>query len=135
VSEVAEEVPGEPAVGVESTVVAPPPPVAGADVKAAEVSETSSPQPVAPVDEVEPTMSQPPMPPQEHDAPEGEARPTSPEIQETGEGSSVAQLPEPEEGKAQTLDLAHFSWAAAFDAVMTPRRTRSPLRATPSSAG
>jgi hypothetical protein len=99
--------------------VAPRPPTAGADVRAAEVVEFSSLQLAAPFDEVAPATSQPPAPPQELDAPEGAERATSPEIQETGEGSGAAQLPDLEDGNAQILDLAQFSWAAAVG--HTPR--------------
>jgi hypothetical protein len=44
------------------------------------------------------------------------AKAASSEIQETREGSAAAQLPEPEEGDARILNLAHFSWATAFEA-------------------
>jgi hypothetical protein len=43
-------------------------------------------------------------------------RAAPPEIQETGKGFGAAQPPEIEDGDARTLDLAHFSWAATFEA-------------------
>jgi hypothetical protein len=80
------------------------------------VAESLSLHPAAPVDEVAPATSKPLVPPQERDAPEGATRTTSPEIQETGEGSGTAQPQDAEDGDARILDLAHFSWAAAFEA-------------------
>jgi hypothetical protein len=125
-SEAVEEALGDPAAGTTSTVVAPPPLTAGADVdapsppiagageRAAEVAEPSSVQPTAAVEEVAPATSQPTVVPQERDAPEGVARATSPEIQETGEGSGAALLQDTEDGDAQILDLAKVSWGGCF---------------------
>jgi hypothetical protein len=42
-------------------------------------------------------------------------RAISPEIQESGEDSGVAQAPDPEDGDVRILNLAHFSWATAFE--------------------
>jgi hypothetical protein len=112
---VVEDVLREPAAGTESTSVEPPPPTSGADLTVVEATESSSLQPVTPINEAAPATIPPPAAPQEHDALGSAVRATSPEIQETGEGSGVAQPPDPEDGDVRILNLAHFSWETAFE--------------------
>jgi hypothetical protein len=72
-SDAAEEVVGEPTIGMEWTLVAPSPPTVGVGLTEVEAPETLSPA-RAPVDETTPTTSPSLVAPQEHDAPGSVAR-------------------------------------------------------------
>jgi hypothetical protein len=144
-SEVTEGVLGEPAAGTESVVVAPPLPIAVADVdalppsitgtdeRAAEVAESSSLQPATSVEEVAPTKSQPLVIPQECDAPEGVARATSPEIQETGRALVRPNRKMPRMAMLGSLTSPTSRGRLPSRLAMTARGTRCPRLATPSS--
>jgi hypothetical protein len=114
----------------EAAVVAPTPSVVGVVEGVIGRVGPSSPQPAAAVAEELPGLRQPATVPQEHDAPEGVTkvaspqerdaskgarRAASPKTQETGENSGAA-LPRDDGGSdAQVLEVAHTSWAAAFE--------------------
>jgi hypothetical protein len=75
----------------------------------------ASPRPVATAAEEVLVPGKPATAPPEHVTPEAMTRAASPEIQEAEEDTGTDLLQEAASGKAQTLELACTSWAAAFE--------------------
>jgi hypothetical protein len=98
-------------------------------------AEPLSPRPVAAAVEAVLVPSQSAAASQEHDAPEGTIRAASSEIQEAEEGTGAALSQGVASGEAQSLELAHAPWAAAFEAGDNAEDDEEAARATPLSAG